>query len=378
MSSLHSHGSWGEPPWKCEFNPGKYPLPRQVDVAVVGGGFSGLAAAAWLCHCAPEKVVAVFERYRLGCGASGRTGGITLAETAAGNLQGLGNVLEDFRSTLGDLGIECEAVWNGVYEIVHGCGAPDSALQWEDSGPLRVANEVPGGTIDPGRLLAGLARTAEHMGALLFENTPVRKIHFHGEPIRVELSESNVRAEHVVFATNACELEMSGLDRAAHPKLTLALTTEPLKAEDLTEIGLDDGKPFYTVDLPYLWGRTLRNNSVIFGCGLVDVENWRNLDELDIRSGEPARQLASLESRVRGLHPALSNVKFSHRWGGPILFSNDGRPFFHAHPMSANAVVLGGYTGQGVTLSVNLGRWSAEAFLGKKDLPAWNAAPGRD
>lgn len=377
MSSVYTHESWGKPPWKHEFTPQGHPLPRQVDVAIVGGGSTGLAAAAWLRHSAPTKVVAVFERYRLGSGASGRTGGIALAETAAGNLPGLGNVLEGFQATLDDLGIQCNAVWNGVYEIAHGRGASDSPLQWEDSGPLSAVNEVPGGTVDPGRLLGGLASAAEHKGALLFEETPVRDIHFDQRPIRLELPEGDVLTEHVLIATNACVLELSALDRVAEPKLTLALATEPLKAEDLAAIGLDSAKPFYTIDLPYLWGRTLQNNGVIFGCGLVDVENWRELDTLDIRSGEGARQLASLESRVRGLHPALHNVEFSHRWGGPILFSNNGQLFFHAHPLNPNAIVAGGYTGQGVTLSIYLGRWAAEAFLGQRKLPAWNVTPGK-
>lgn len=374
---MHSHESWGKPPWKYEFTPEIHPLPRKVDVAVVGGGFSGLAAAAWLRRSAPNRVVAVFEHYRLGSGGSGRTGGITLAETAAGSLPGLGNVLDGFRAILNDLGVECDVAWNDVYEIVHGCGAPGSALQWQDSGPLRVANEVPGGTIDPGRLLGGLARAAEHIGVLLFEEAPVRDIHFDEKPIRLELPEGEVRAEHILIATNACALELSTLDRVAEPKLTLALATEPLKAEDLEAIGLGNGKPFYTIDLPYLWGRTLRSNSVIFGCGLVNVEDWRKLYALDIRCGEPARQLASLESRVRGLHPALRKVKFSHRWGGPILFSNAGRLFFHAHPLCPQAIVLGGYAGQGVTLSVYLGRWAAEVFLGRRELPAWSVDTAR-
>lgn len=375
MSSVDLFKSWGKPPWEHDFSPKACPLPSHFDIAVIGGGFTGLAAAAWVRRCEPDKTVGIFERFSLGSGGSGRTGGITLAETASGDLPELGNVLEGFKATLADLGVDCDAVWNGVYEIAHGRNCRNAVLEWQDSGPLDVANEVPGGCIDPGLLLGGLARTAENLGTLIFEHAPVDNIHFE-QPIRLDLSKGEVCAEQVLFATNACALELSGLN-GAQPMLTLALATEPLSDEDLEAIGLKDGKPFYTVDLPYLWGRTLRNNGVVFGCGLVFVKDWRELDGLDIHSGEPARLLDSLEDRVRGLHPVLHDVKISHRWGGPILFPADGCLFFHTHSLSPNVIVLGGYTGQGVTLSVHLGRWAAEALLGKKNLPAWNLASGK-
>jgi glycine/D-amino acid oxidase-like deaminating enzyme len=76
-------------------------LPDEVDIAIIGGGFTGLAAAAWLRRLAPEKTVAVLEARCIGQGASGRTGGIALGGTAAGDLPGLGDVLGGFKSILG-------------------------------------------------------------------------------------------------------------------------------------------------------------------------------------------------------------------------------------------------------------------------------------
>lgn len=375
LKSLDNDEGWGTAPWGQASIPKTRPIPARVDVAVIGGGFTGLVAAAWLRHCARDKVVAVFERYRLGAGGSGRTGGMALPETANGDLPGLGNVLEGFKTTLDDLGVSCDSVWDGVYEIAHRPGGTNSVLQWQDSGPLRVTNEIPGGSIDPGRLLGGLAGAAENLGVLLFEHVAVTGVQFKN-PIRLELSRGEVRADRVLFATNAYALELSELQRAAQPKLTLALATGPMKDADLEAVGLLPGKPFYTIDLPYLWGRIFQDNRVIFGSGLVHVKDWRELDALDVRSGEPAHLLASLESRVRRLHPALGGVEITHRWAGPILFPNDGCLFFHTHPLNANAVVLAGYTGQGVTLSVHLGRWAAEVLLDLKRMPAWNAKSG--
>jgi len=70
---------WGFPPWTIDFNPPTQPLPRTVDIAIVGAGFTGLAAAAWLRLHDPRKSVAVLEAGSIGEGASGRTGSMALA-----------------------------------------------------------------------------------------------------------------------------------------------------------------------------------------------------------------------------------------------------------------------------------------------------------
>src|SRR5437763_1726358 len=70
---------WGTPPWRVDFRPAPSSLPDQVDFAIVGGGFSGLSAAAWLRRFAPGKSVLVLESASLGDGASGRTGGMALS-----------------------------------------------------------------------------------------------------------------------------------------------------------------------------------------------------------------------------------------------------------------------------------------------------------
>jgi glycine/D-amino acid oxidase-like deaminating enzyme len=191
--------------------------------------------------------------------------------------------------------------------------------------------------------------------------------------MKLELPRASVRARQVLFAANAQSPDLSGLAGSARAKFTLAVATEPLKSEELEAVGLGQRKPFYTLDLPYLWGRLLANNGVVFGSGLVDIEDSRQLAAINVGSGEAAERLRGLEQRVRGLHPALRSVKFTHRWGGPILFGNAFRPFWGRHPRSRNALVLGAYSGQGVTLSVYLGCWAAEVLLGKKEPPSWGA-----
>jgi glycine/D-amino acid oxidase-like deaminating enzyme len=359
--------NWGNRPWRVDFRPRKWPLPGTADFAVVGGGFSGLSAALRLKTLAPDCSVALLEAESIGAGASGYTGGVALAETAAGDLPGLGDVLAGYQRFVQDQNLETDLLLPGCYELARSNPLPHSPISWSDSGELRATQEVPGGTIDPGKTVSELARVAERAGVHILENCAVDAANF---ATGVELQTANglMFSKRVLFATNAFALELSGI--SGHAAFTTAVLSEPLADEILVRVGLADRKPFYTVDLPYLWGRLL-GNSIIFGCGLLFFDDWRGLHSLDIDSGDAPKIFDSLETRVRGLHPALADVKFTNRWGGPICISNDWKPVFSVHPYSENALVLGAYSGHGVALSVYLGIWAAEVLLARRPLPDW-------
>jgi glycine/D-amino acid oxidase-like deaminating enzyme len=248
-------------------------------------------------------------------------------------------------------------------------------------------------------VVAGLARAAENAGAQIVEHAEVRKLDF-SNPVRVHVHHNQrgrirskmIRAQQVLLATNAFSLELSGLRASAEPKLTFALATAPLSAAQLKAIGLSSRHPFYTVDLPYLWGRLLDSNAVIFGAGLVPPyvgppalfplgssstkNRAHDLRRYDVRRGESAERLRWLETRVRHLHPALKSVRITHRWGGPILLTKEMRPVFRWFTPQGNlrdkqVMILAGYNGHGVALSVYLGKWAAEALLARRPLPRW-------
>jgi len=319
---------------------------------------------------------------------------MALAETAAGKLPGLGDVLAGYKNILRALRIDSRLTHPGAWELGRSGAAKHSPICWSDSGELRVVRRVPGGTVDPGKVLAGLARAAENTGAQIVERAEVRALDFSNplrlrvrRDLRERIYEKEIRAEEVLLATNALSLEISGLRAATVPKLTFALATAPLSAAHLKAVGLSSRRPFYTIDFPYLWGRLLESNGVIFGAGLVpayvgapsrfplgdrSIKNAaHDLHRYDVRRGQAADRLCSLESRVRHLHPALENVRITHRWGGPILLTEKMRPIFRCHPRSKHVIVLAGYNGHGVALSVYLGQWAAQALLARRPLPDW-------
>jgi glycine/D-amino acid oxidase-like deaminating enzyme len=362
--------NWGNRPWQVDFTPTRKALPPVLDFVIVGGGFAGLAAAAWLKALAPEKSVGLFEHDTLGAGSSGHTGGIALAESAVGDLPGLGDVLASYQSILRELHVDGDVTLPGADELGRSDALPNSPIQWKDSGDLCVVKKVPGGSIDPGKVVGGLARAAESAGVLIFEHSAITGVEF-SDAITLHSVAGATQAAHVLFATNAFALDLNGLQGRAQPAFTTAIMTESLPETTIAKLGLSDRKPFYTVDLPYLWGRLL-GDAIIFGSGLVFFEKSEGLYTLDIDEGEALELFDSLQKRVVRLHPALHNVNFTHRWGGPICIAEEWKPVFeYHHDSKKRAIVVGAFSGHGVAQSVYLGTWAAEVFLGKKKLPDW-------
>jgi len=391
-----SSPNWGKTPWSISFRSRLKRLPDHVDIAIVGGGFTGLTAAAIAKRLAPQKSVLLLEANRVGNGASGRTGGMVLAETAAGNLPGLGDVLKGYKKILGDMHIKADLEMPGVWEIARGArsmeGKPvhplaNSPIKWTDSGEVRAVKRVPGGSVDPGKVVSGLARAATQAGALIAENANVVGIAL-GKPLRLQVrykrsgrtQQKTIAADQVLQATNAGKILGQAPDGEA--KLTFAIATGPLTKKQLAALGMNSGRPFYTVDIPYLWGRAMKNGGMIFGSGLVPAfdeslptanakELWSGLEKESVLRGPSLQRLKILEQRVRNLHPALHDIRITHRWCGPILISKGFVPIFRHHPKDKNLILLGGYSGHGVALSVYLGQWAAQVLVGKRKLPKW-------
>jgi glycine/D-amino acid oxidase-like deaminating enzyme len=327
---------------------------------------------------------------------------MALAETAAGPLPGLGDVLASYKKILRDLKVDASLALPGAWELARSGTRKDSPIHWNDSGDLCIVRQVPGGTVDPGKVVSGLARAAEKAGVQIAEHTEVLSLSPGKNDndlitLRVRTKAGSratqtIQAQQVLLTTNAASLNLSGLQPIAEPKLTLALATAPLTQAQLKATGLSSRRPFYTVDFPYLWGRLLENNGVIFGAGLVPLPSnasspfttqsarhksqsgFRHLLRYQVRAGVTADRLNWLESRIRQMHPALENVRVTHRWGGPILITKDFRPVFCPHPQTKKITILAGYCGHGVALSVHLGHWAAQSLLGQRALPNWPAS----
>lgn len=357
---------WGKPPWRpVEFRAARV-KPHEAEVVIVGGGLAGVSAAYHLARAGVGTVV--LEAGQIGSGASGRSGGIVLEGTAKGIIEGIDRCLAALDRLVRAEHIECGLRLGGAWEIDHRGGREHDVLGWSDEGcPLQVAAMVAGGTVDPAALLSGLACAAANAGAALHEHAPVIQLALGPRPI-VELAGTKLYPRSVVVAVNAwTESILTGV-RPVASALTFASATEPLATSTLCEIGLGAGFPFYTIDLPYLWGRELSNRGVVFGAGLI-FGTPTELGRVDIGKGESKTILDRLEARVRRLHPALKEVRFATRWAGPIGISRDFAPLLGRMPGAADVFVAGGFTGHGVALGVWAGQALARAIVEGEPLP---------
>ena len=370
MSDL-SH-PWGEPVWSCPIQVAPQPLADglRVDVAIVGAGFTGLATAFYMLRSYPERRVAVFEAQQVGAGASGRTGGLVLADTAVGPLPGVEDCIETVQELVTTQGIACDLQLPGCWEIGRRQAHPLSPIQWTDHGALQVVHTLPGGAFDPRRFLAGLADIVQRSGGQIFEDAPV--IGLEVAPVgdvRLDVAGKSVYAERAVFATNAFCLPLLGLQDRAGGAHAIAVATEPVADSALDDLGWTSRTPFYTLDRPSLWGRVTADNRAVIGSGLTghgDVQNAR------IDAPKTRRLFESLERRIHHLHPVLRDVRLTHRWMGPLCFGTDDKPLIMGRDED-RVLIATGYRGHGVALSVRVGKLLAEVLAGTGQLPMWDA-----
>ncbi|MBV8454943.1 MAG: FAD-binding oxidoreductase [Deltaproteobacteria bacterium] len=374
MKTQDNARQWGEPLWQPRrLTSVTEPIPRAIDVAIIGGGLTGMSAAFHLA-CGGLRAV-VFEKASVGNGASGRTGGIVLEGTATGIRPGAETCVPALARLVEELGIGCDLHLPGCWEIEHQPGSGGSALPWIDGGnPIRIARTVAGGSVEPRALLFGLAEAAQRRGAVIREHTAVRKIRLH-DPA-VEVDGAVIAAAHIVVAVNAWVSSLlPGLPQI-HSALTYACATEPLPDHILCELGLGEHIPFYTADRPYLWGRVAAQGEIVFGAGLkYGVPQALEQDGID--SGGAQAILQELTRRVRELNPVLARVRIPSKWTGPIAFTDQALPLIGAYPPNSAILIAAAYAGHGVAFSVHAGALIASAILHDTALPEWGAIAGQ-
>lgn len=355
----------------------------EADVAIVGGGFTGMATAYYLLKAEPSLEVVVLESEAVGYGASGRNGSFAMTVVGLGldvmvKLKGRQRALAAHRymeravDTVGDLvaaeGLDCDYIRPGFLrmattpayerrirreiELAHSLGI--EGIEWLDRGAARarVSSDRYRGAwweprtalVDPLKLVREMKRVVSGLGATVHEGTPVESIERPGR-IRLRTPAGSVDAERLVLATNAYSHLLPPLRRKQVPAWTYVVATEPLSEEQLAPIGwrgregIEDAR-----NLVHYYRRT-PDDRLLMGGGPVGLGFGREMD----RDSSPAAW-AHLEAHIRDLFPSLAGARVTHRWGGPFSVTTDLTPAI-GYVGDPRAVYSVGCIGHGVSMT---------------------------
>lgn len=349
LKSTIAWAALGEPPWAPAAIP-TAPLPSSCDVAIVGGGVTGLSAALELAS--RGRHVVVLDRH-LGHGAATRSGGIVVGDTLVGPAPGFARCEHDLRAWIDANAVRCGLDWRGCWEMDRDDRLAPAPVDWQDEGAIRVSRTVDGGTLDPARLVEGLARLAASRGAMLVSDVEVERWRADAGRVRVTGPAADILARQVLVAVDATS-HSGASDRWPVRKLTIALATTPIGDDLASAIGWRTRLPFYTNDLPLLWGRALDDGAMIVGRELIDLDEVAAQTDFEIRRAieEAGKRLLA---RARRLHPALASIDAARVWAGPIARDASGIPSLTPDSEVPGVWWAGGYGGHGLAQAFRLG-----------------------
>ncbi len=364
-----------------------------ADVAVVGGGYTGLWTALELRRREPALRVTVLEAEHVGHGPSGRNGGfletywcalprlrsrlgdeaaVTLAAASEGALKAVRDLGEDvWLREAGMLEVSAspaqDSTVDAAVRAAAELGVPDRAVPLSrDQLAGRCSSPVfrrgvwfpDAATVQPGRLVRALRRAALAAGVELHERSRVTSI----RPGTVETEQGRLVAPEIVVAANAW---LTGW-RPVRGRLTnfgsYVVLTEPVP-ELLAEIGWTGGEAITDGRMFLHYFRTTADGRVLMGSASGPVGRG---GAVDARFFDDRATVMRAERGLRLLLPSLAEARVERAWGGPVDVSSDQLPFFGTVP-GARIHYGAGYSGNGVGPSWLGGRILASLVLGADD-----------
>jgi glycine/D-amino acid oxidase-like deaminating enzyme len=368
------------------------------NVAIVGGGFTGIATAYFLKKLDPAIEVAVIEKEVVGYGASGRNAGFCTRffglepsvtalrfgrENALKADQFTGEAVELVRQLVEEHSIACDYEPVGALlvatspahevrvrkyvEFAHRMGLGD--IRWLDSQELAeevrsplfrgAASDPTAAMLNPANLVRGMKSVVEGMGVHIYEDTPVLDVKA-GDGVTLRVPEGVVRADRVVFATNAYTHLLPLARRKQLPGFTHIVLTEPLRAEHFEQIGWQNRQGLSDARNLIHYFRLTADNRVLFGGSDIKFSFGKGMDLDDSKD-----VFSRLERDLHALFPALADLQITHRWGGPVSITLDMAPAV-GRAAKGRVLYAVGCMGQGVSLSHLNGKTLAEMALGKQ------------
>jgi glycine/D-amino acid oxidase-like deaminating enzyme len=382
------------------------PLPPlagalETDLAIVGGGFTGLWAAVQAKEAAPDRDVVLIESDAIAEHASGRNGGFVDSSITHGLANGLQHFpdeieklealgRENYRALLATLaryGIAADHEATGTlnvatrpHELEHLRDLqptreryqPDAV--WLDRDAVRAEVSSPTylggywrrsdcGVLDPAKLAWGLRDAALGLGVRIFEGTRMHSIARAGAGLVVRCPHGSLRTRQLLLATNAFRGPLPSMRYQVIPVWDYALVTEPLSEAQRAAVGWRNRQGIGDCGARFHYYRLTADHRILWG-GYDAIYHFRSGLRRDHQQRLPSQRL--LSRHFFETFPQLEGVRFTHRWGGPIATSTRFTVAVGSAYGRRVAWAIG-YTGLGVGTSRFGARAALEQLAGAGD-----------
>lgn len=368
----------------------------EVDVAIVGAGYTGLWTAYYLAEADPTLRIAIVEKEIAGFGASGRNGGWCSAlfsakrekiarrhgrDGAIALQRALFDTVDEVGRVCAEEGIDAHYTKGGTlvaatspaqvdrlkeavaYE--RSWGFSENDVVWLNEAEARARIDVAGclggvftphcAALHPARLVRGLARAVERQGSAIYEHTEARAV----GPHCIETNRGVVRAGTVVQATEGYTSQLPGMRRRLMPLYSLMIATAPLPARFWDAVGWDGRETFADARHLIIYAQRTRDDRIAiggrgapyhYGSGISDA-----FDRVPSVFSELHRVLCTL-------FPEVGDAPITHRWGGPLGAPRDWYSSV-GFDRDSGLAWAGGYVGDGVSTSNLAGRTLRDLIL---------------
>ncbi len=379
------------------------PAPRpalpgdlDVDVAIVGAGYTGLWAAYYLKRDQPDLRIAVLERRFAGYGASGRNGGWLTNSVTGGRGQyvkshgreaaiaqqaALNETVDEVIAIAAAEGIDADLHKGGELEVAYTpaqfarltsyvaaeqswpatdvrlLDAKQATARVNVAGMLGAAWHPHCARIHPAKLALGLAAAVERLGVTIYEGTTVTEI----RPGEARTDHGTVRAAHVLRATEGFTPDLRGEHRTWLPMNSSLIVTEPLAASVWAEIGWNDRETLGDMAHVYMYAQRTADDRIAFGGRGVPYRYGSRVDQ-DGRTQQAT--IESLGALLARFFPMAADAAIDHAWSGVLGVPRDWAATV-GHDRETGLGWAGGYVGTGVTATNLAGRTLRDLVLGR-------------
>jgi len=355
---------------------------QEADVAIVGGGFTGLSTAYFLKQRAPDMNVSVLEKQFIGFGSSGRNTGIsggTLGHSIhrLNKIFGIEKVIPLQKLALRSYSlveeliekhdIDCDYEKCGLMTLARSgkevgilereakaceevgldarlLGKEEASARFGALKLLAGLNYTDQGRLNPGKFVRGMKRIVESLGVNVYENSECTRIE-PGPEMLLYTSGGSIRAKNVVIATNAYSNPLGLFAGKVFPLYIYHIITEPLTKAQLDEFQWPGRTVVFNTRHLFWVARLTADNRLIFINNNAMCYFDREKDY-----SHCSREYRNHYKMMIKLFPFLKGTKVTHQWGGRIGMTLDFMPFIGRTGKHKNIFYSLGYNGHGVAM----------------------------